>query len=243
MQLQTAIRSPFSFLFSRLSKPSSFRPSSYVTCSSSKPFWCLHETGSNKSIFLLYWGDQNWTKHSGCSLHKHRIVGKDKFSRSASCNLCNTAQDAAYLCFFLAAALLTHIQLAVHHDLQILFWGAAGPQPVLVWAVTLYRTQGFAFTLVKLHGVLVSFLPVPSNFIPVLTNLAWLPRALKDGTVFSRWHWPTPSTLLHTSHPIPRTSVQTWWLNDLMSSSNFHLYPYVFQLLQKCPLSSTLVVP
>lgn len=130
----------------------------------SQYFYCSGETRTGQSL-----------------LHKHRIVGKDKFSRSAGCNLCNTAQEAADLCFFLAAALLTHVQLAVHHDLQSLFrrvvYQTVGPQPVLVWAVTLYPMQGFAFVLVELYGVLVSFLPVPINFIPVLINLS-----------FKRWY-------------------------------------------------------
>lgn len=34
---------------------------------------------------------------------------------------------------------------------------------------------GFAFELVSLPGVLVSFLPVPINFIPDLINIAQLP--------------------------------------------------------------------
>lgn len=74
------LRSPLSFLFSRLDKPSSLSLSSQKRFSSALPmFIALHWTLSSNSLSFLNWGAQNWVRYS-----RHGLIRAEQSGRISS---------------------------------------------------------------------------------------------------------------------------------------------------------------
>lgn len=125
-------------------------------------YWAL----SSNSMFLSYWGVQNWTQYSSCDLTSAEQSGQI----SSDSLLASLLLMPLYILitFFAAKTNCWSWSTWCPPGPQILFYEAAfqpvSPQNILGHQITPPQVWHFAFPLVELHGFSTSpFLPLDGS--------------------------------------------------------------------------------